>query len=104
MQPKEYSIVNHLEKTPAQISVWALLMSSEYHKKSTLNELDEAHVPTGKKGKNLVIMVSHVIGSNQISFREEKLQIEEVVCNSALYITVKCRDKFVAQVLIDNGS
>ena len=34
MQPKEYSIVKHLEKTPAQISVWALLMSSEYHRKS----------------------------------------------------------------------
>ena len=28
MQPKDYSIVKHLEKTPAQISVWALLMSS----------------------------------------------------------------------------
>ena len=28
MQPKDYSIVKHLEKTPAQIYVWALLMSS----------------------------------------------------------------------------
>ena len=28
MQPKDYSIVKHLEKTPAQILVWALLMSS----------------------------------------------------------------------------
>ena len=26
MQPKDYSIIKHLEKTPAQISVWALLM------------------------------------------------------------------------------
>ena len=28
MQPKDYFIVKHLEKTPAQIYVWALLMSS----------------------------------------------------------------------------
>ena len=28
MQPKDYSIVKHLEKTLAQISVWSLLMSS----------------------------------------------------------------------------
>ncbi|KAK4721901.1 hypothetical protein R3W88_012134 [Solanum pinnatisectum] len=32
MQPKDYSIVKHLEKTPAQISVWALLMSSQVHR------------------------------------------------------------------------
>ena len=29
MQPKEYSIVKHLEKAPAQIFVWELLMSSQ---------------------------------------------------------------------------
>ena len=28
IKPKDYSIVKHLEKTPAQIYVWALLMSS----------------------------------------------------------------------------
>ena len=66
--------------------------------------LDEAYVPTGTSGDNLATMVSHVIGSHQISFREEELPIEGMTHNHALYITVKCRDKFVARVLIDNGS
>jgi len=104
MQLKEYSIVKHLEKTPAQISVWALLISSEYHRKALLKVLDEAYVPKGTSGENLATMVSHVIGSHQISFREEELPLEGVMHNRALYITIKCRDKFVARVLIDNGS
>ena len=49
-------------------------------------------------------MVSHIIGSHQISFRVEKLPIEGMMHNRALYIIVKCRDNFVARVLIDNGS
>ena len=79
-------------------------MSSEYHRKALLKVLDEAYVPTGTSGDNLATMVSHVIGSHQISFREEELPIEGMMHNCALYITVKCRDKFVARVLIDNGS
>ena len=104
MQPKEYSIVKHSKKTLAQIFVWSLLMSSEYHRKALLKVLDEAYVPTGTSGDNLETMVSHVIRSHQISFREEELPIEGMMHNRALYIIVKCRDKFVAQVLIDNGS
>ncbi|XP_015081465.1 uncharacterized protein LOC107025133 [Solanum pennellii] len=34
MQPNDYSIVKHLEKTPAQIFVWALLMSSQSHRQA----------------------------------------------------------------------
>ena len=92
-----------MEKTPAQISVWALLISSEYHRKALFKELDEKYVPTGTSGDNLATMVSHVIGSHQISFRESELPIEGVMHNRALYITIKCRDKFVDRVLVDNG-
>ena len=47
MQPKDYSIVKHLEKTPAQISVWALLMSSWSHRQALMNALDDTYVPLG---------------------------------------------------------
>ena len=72
MQPKEYSIVKHLEKTPAQISVWALLMSSEYNQKALLKVHDEAYVLTGTSGDNVANMVSHVIGSHQNLFFEKR--------------------------------
>ena len=34
MLPKDYLIVKHLEKTPAKISIWALLMSSRLHRQA----------------------------------------------------------------------
>ena len=49
-------------------------------------------------------MVSHIIVSPQISFREEEFPPELVMHNHALYITVKYRDMFLARVLIDNCS
>ena len=36
MQSKDYSIVKHLEKTPSQISIWALLMSSQLHRQALM--------------------------------------------------------------------
>ena len=39
--PKDYSIVKHLEKTPAQISIWALLMSSQSYMQALVKALDD---------------------------------------------------------------
>ena len=64
-------------------------MSSEYHQKLLLKVLDEVYVPKRTSIENLSTMVSHVIGSHQISFRESELPIEGVMHNRALYITVK---------------
>ena len=41
MQLKDYSTVKHLEKIPAQISVWALLMSYQSHKQALKKALDD---------------------------------------------------------------
>ena len=61
MQPKDYSIVKHLEKTPAQISVWALLMSSQYHRQDLMKALDDMFVPVDKSNDNVVAMINQVI-------------------------------------------
>ena len=104
MQPKEYSIVKHLEKTPAQISMWALLMSSQYHRQALLKVLDEAYVPVGTSVENLAAMIGNVVGSHRISFSEEELPFEGIMHNKALHIFVICRDHVINQVLIDDGS
>ena len=44
MQSKYYSIVKHFEKTPAQIFVWALLMSSQSNRKSLMKAIDDKYV------------------------------------------------------------
>ena len=79
-------------------------MISEYHRKALLKVLDEEYGPNGTSGENMATMISHAIGSHQITFREEVLLLEEVMHNRALYMIINYRDKFVARVLIDNGS
>ena len=78
-------------------------MSYEYHQKALLKVHNKVYVPTCTSGENVETMVSHVIGSHWISFQEKQLPLEGVMPNCALYTTVKCRDSFLAQVLIDNG-
>ena len=57
MQPKDYFIVRHLEKTPAQISVWALMMSSQSHMQALMKALDDTYVPAGTSSDNVVAMI-----------------------------------------------
>jgi len=61
MQRKDYSIVKHLEKTPAQIYVWALLMSSQLHRRALMKDLDDTYVPVGTNNDNLTSMINQVI-------------------------------------------
>ncbi|XP_069152059.1 uncharacterized protein [Solanum lycopersicum] len=61
MQSKDYSIVKHLEKTPAQISMWALLMSSRPHRQALMKALDDTYVPSGTSSNNVAAMIHQVI-------------------------------------------
>ncbi|XP_069146111.1 uncharacterized protein [Solanum lycopersicum] len=103
MQPKDYSIVKHLEKTPAQISVWALLMSSWSHRQALMKALDDTYVPSGTSSDNVAAMIHRVIQGHRISFCDDELPAEERAHNKALHITMVCRGKIVNRVLIDDG-
>ncbi|KAK4729049.1 hypothetical protein R3W88_022037 [Solanum pinnatisectum] len=104
MQPKDYSIVKHLEKTPAQISVWALLMSSQMHRQALMRALDDTYVPVGTNSDNLAAMINQVIRGHRISFCDEELPFEGKMHNRALHITCIYRDKIINCVLVDDGS
>ena len=58
MQPKDYSIVKHLEKTPTQIFVWVLLMSSQSHRKALMKDLDDTYVLEGTRNDNVATMIN----------------------------------------------
>ncbi|XP_070037251.1 uncharacterized protein [Nicotiana tomentosiformis] len=77
MKMQDYSIVEQLRKTPAQISLLSFLIYSDEHRKALMKILNKAHVP------------------DKITGTEH---------NRALYLTVKCEDSFVSRVLVDNGS
>ena len=96
--------MKHLEKTPAQIFVWELLLSLEQHMYALLKALNETHIPVGTNSDNIATIVSKVIGGHSVSFSDEELPCKGVMHNKALHITIKCRDKIVNRVLIDDGS
>ncbi|XP_019258793.1 PREDICTED: uncharacterized protein LOC109237006 [Nicotiana attenuata] len=90
MKVQDYSIVEQLRKTPAQISLLSMLIHSDDHRRALMKILNEAHVPDK-------ISVNHLENiANKI--------FEGTGHNRALYLTVKCEDSVVTRVLVNNGS
>lgn len=58
IQIKDYLIVKHLEKTPAQIYIWALLMSLQLYRQALMKALNEIYVLLGTNKDNLVTMIN----------------------------------------------
>ncbi|XP_070011122.1 uncharacterized protein [Nicotiana sylvestris] len=104
IQSKEYSVIDQLNKTLAQISILALLQSSDAHKNALLKVLSEAYVPINITGGEMENMVGQILENHKITFHEDELPPEGLSHNKALHITVQCEDYFITRVLIDGGS
>ncbi|XP_070050502.1 uncharacterized protein [Nicotiana tomentosiformis] len=104
VQAREYFVVDHLNKTPAQISILLLLQNSKAHRNVLMKVLNEACVPNNITSGEMANMVVQVLESHKITFHEDELPPEGISHNRALHITVQFEDKFIARVLIDGGS
>ncbi|XP_070049903.1 uncharacterized protein [Nicotiana tomentosiformis] len=104
MKMQDYSIVEQLRKTPAQISLLSLLIHSDEHRKALMKILNEAHVPDKITVNHLEKIANKIFEANRITFSDDELPIEGTEHNRALYLTVKCEDSAVSRVLVDNGS
>ena len=69
-----------------------------------MRALDETYVPVGTNSDNLAAMINQVIRGHRISFCDEELPFEGRMHNKALHVTIKCRDKVINRVLVDDGS
>ncbi|KAK9997934.1 hypothetical protein SO802_017537 [Lithocarpus litseifolius] len=69
----EYSVIQQLNKSQAQISILVLLQSFNVHHKALLKVLKETCVPTGVTESSFEGMVSTVFATNQISFTDDEL-------------------------------
>ncbi|XP_070050752.1 uncharacterized protein [Nicotiana tomentosiformis] len=101
---REYYVVDHLNKTPAQISILSLLQNSDAHMNALMKVLSEAYVPTSITSGEMDSMVRQVLENHKITFHEDELSLEGLSHNRALHITVQFEDKFIIRVLIDGGS
>ena len=100
----KYSVIQQLNKSPAQIPILALLLSSKVHNNALLRVLKKTRVPTSATESTFEGMVSTVLATNQISFTDDELSPEGRDHTLPMHIIVKCEDMIVARVLIDNGS
>lgn len=71
LKKSEYSVVEQLNRMPAQISILGLLMASEVHRSALIKILNEAHVPTDITPDTFQHMVGQVLASNVITFTDD---------------------------------
>ena len=79
----EYSILDQLKKTPAQIFLLSLLLHSKEHRDVLLKVLNEAYVPREITINQLDKMVRKIFEVNQISFSDDELPVEGTGHNRA---------------------
>ncbi|XP_075110711.1 uncharacterized protein LOC142181590 [Nicotiana tabacum] len=104
MKLHDYSIVEQLRKTPAQISLLSLLIHSDEHRQALMKILNEAHVPDKISVNHLEKIANKIFEANRVTFSDDELPVEGIEHNKALYLTLKCENSMVTRVLVDNGS
>ncbi|XP_060216873.1 uncharacterized protein LOC132644302 [Lycium barbarum] len=104
IQTKDYSIEERLKKTPAQISIISLLMSSEAYRDALVKVLSGVSISNEMTSETLATTIGRMVEANKISFHDDELPPEGTEHHKALHITVRCGDKFVSRVLIYGGS
>ncbi|RDX76830.1 hypothetical protein CR513_43125, partial [Mucuna pruriens] len=73
-------------------------MNSESHRKVLIKVLNEAHVDKNISVNKMEGIVGHIMANNYLTFSDEEISAE------ALNIYVRCLDRLLTMVLIDNGS
>ncbi|PKI61314.1 hypothetical protein CRG98_018305 [Punica granatum] len=103
IKASEYKVVEQMAKSPAHISLLALLLSSEPHREALLRVLTAAQVPKETPPDRIEETVGSIF-SNTISFSDDELPSEGWTHSRALHIVCKCNNYIIGRVMIDNGS
>ncbi|XP_070026150.1 uncharacterized protein [Nicotiana sylvestris] len=104
MKAQDYSIIDQLRKTSAQISLLSLLIHSKEHARVLIKVLNEAHISKEIPVNQLEKMANRFFEVNRISFTDDELLEEGAGHNRALKLMVKCEGHYVKRVMIDGGS
>ncbi|PKI75194.1 hypothetical protein CRG98_004418 [Punica granatum] len=103
IKASEYKVVEQIGKSPAHISLLALLLSSEPHRDALLKVLIAPQIPKETTTDRIKETVNSIF-SNQISFAEDELPSEGQGHLRALHIICKCNNHVIGRVMINNGS
>ncbi|XP_075101688.1 uncharacterized protein LOC142177122 [Nicotiana tabacum] len=104
MKLQDYSIIDQLRKTPAQISLLSLLLHSEEHRRVLIKTMNEEYISEKTTVNQLEKMAERFFEVNRITFSDDDLPEEGAGHNRALHLMVKCEGHYVKGVMIDGGS
>jgi len=104
MKLSEYDVVEQLRKTPVQISLLSLILSSEVHRQALQKILSKAFVNPDITPGRFEKIVRQIQASSFVTFSKEEIDPAGLKHTKALHVIVKCKGCIVAKVLIDNGS
>ncbi|XP_070047500.1 uncharacterized protein [Nicotiana tomentosiformis] len=86
MKMQDYSIIDQLRKTPAQISLLSLLLHSEEHRRVLIKTLNEAYVSEKTTVNQLERMAERFFKLNRITFSDDDLPEEGAGNNRAFHL------------------
>ncbi|KAF1868138.1 hypothetical protein Lal_00018654 [Lupinus albus] len=96
IRQNEYKVADQLSRTPARISILALVMSFEAHRNVLLKVLNQAHVSNDITTDKLSGIVNNIVADNYISFSDQEIPAEGTGHTSMLHISVMYQDCLVA--------
>lgn len=97
-------MVDQLLQTPSNISMLSLLLNSEAHHKSLMKVLEETYVDHDVTTDQFDGIVGNITTYNVLSFSEEELPPEGRKHNYALYISIRCQEDSLFNILVDLSS
>ncbi|PKI64961.1 hypothetical protein CRG98_014655 [Punica granatum] len=103
VKASEYKVVEQMAKSPAHISLLALILGSEPHREALFRVLSAAQVPKETPPDKIEETIGSIF-SNTISFSDDELPSEGWSHSRALHIVCKCNNYIIGRVMIDNGS
>ena len=89
MKAQDYSIIDQLRKTPAQISLLSLLIHSKEHREVLTRILNEEHISENITVAHFEKMVNRIFEVNRITFTDDELPLEGSGHNRSLHLTIK---------------
>ncbi|XP_052882760.1 uncharacterized protein LOC108458660 [Gossypium arboreum] len=104
LRHSEYSVVEQLHQRPDRISVLALLLNSEVHRKALMKVLNETYVADDISVNKLDRLVGNISADNFISFSDDEIPPGGRGSTKALHVTTRCKGNTLPGVLVDNGS
>ncbi|KAL4296072.1 hypothetical protein GQ457_12G016210 [Hibiscus cannabinus] len=100
----EFNVVDQLNRLPARISMFSLLLSSELHRNALLKILNQTFIPKEISVDNVDRLVGNIAIDNFLSFSDEEIPAGGKGSHKALHITTRCKGYMLLGVLVDNGS